>query len=65
MPEVSVVTPPYNRGSYIARALNSGLAQTFQDFEVIMVDNGSTDGRGETVWGSNDPDRTTQYNQSQ
>jgi len=53
-PAVSVVIPLYNKGPYIARALNSILTQTFQDFEVIVVD-GSTDDGAEIVRGLEDP----------
>jgi glycosyltransferase involved in cell wall biosynthesis len=55
IPAVSVVIPLYNKGPYIARALNSVLAQTFQDFEVIVVDDGSTDDGAEVVRGFDDP----------
>ena len=48
-PAISVVVPLYNKGPYIARALNSVFIQTFQDFEVIVVDDGSTDGGAEVV----------------
>jgi len=55
VPAVSVVIPLHNKGPYIARALNSVLAQTFQDFEVIVVDDGSTDDGAEVVRGFDDP----------
>lgn len=53
-PVISVVIPLYNKGPYISRALNSVLDQTFQDFEVIVVDDGSTDEGAEIVRGFDD-----------
>jgi len=44
MPKVSVVVPVYNGERYLTEALNSIFAQTFQSFEVICIDDGSTDG---------------------
>ena len=46
MPRVSVVVPLYNKGPFLLRALTSLAKQTFQDFEIIVVNDGSTD-RGE------------------
>ena len=43
-PSVSVVIPVYNKRRYLLRGLESVLAQTHTDFEVILVDDGSTDG---------------------
>lgn len=54
-PAVSVVIPLYNKGLHIARALNSVLTQTFQDFEVIVIDDGSSDDGAEIVRGFDDP----------
>lgn len=54
-PTFSVVIPLYNKGPYVVRALSSVLAQTIQDFEVIVVDDGSTDEGASTVKSIGDP----------
>ena len=48
-PLVSVVIPTYNREQIVLSAIESVLAQYFQNFEIIIVDNGSTDATREAV----------------
>jgi len=43
-PRVSVILPAYNREALVGRAIDSVLAQTYQDFELIVVDDASKDG---------------------
>ena len=43
-PHISLITPVYNTLEYLSACVDSILAQTFPDFELILVDDGSTDG---------------------
>jgi len=54
-PLVSVIMPSYNESGYIATAIQSVLAQTFDTFELIVVDDASTDGTPEIVASFADP----------
>lgn len=45
-PKISVIIPVYNAEKWLSRCLNSLLKQSFKDFELILVNDGSTDGSG-------------------
>jgi glycosyltransferase involved in cell wall biosynthesis len=49
MPKVSVIIPTYNRRTMLKEAVDSILDQDFEDFELIVVDDGSTDGTAEEI----------------
>ena len=53
-PEVSIVIPLYNKAPYVGRTLTSIQRQTFSNFEVLVVDDGSTDGGADIVSAAGD-----------
>lgn len=59
MPFFSIIIPTYNRAHCIRQAIDSVLHQSYEDFEVIVVDDGSTDDSFEQV--SNIDDRRLRY----
>ena len=60
MPLVSVIMPAYNVEPYIGDAISSALAQTFTDFELIVVDDGSKDATADVAKGFARQDRRVQ-----
>jgi glycosyltransferase involved in cell wall biosynthesis len=48
-PKVSICIPTYNRKDYLKETIESVFAQTYKDYEVVIVDDGSTDGTAEML----------------
>jgi glycosyltransferase involved in cell wall biosynthesis len=61
MPEVSIILPTYNRYKTLKRAVDSVLNQTYDDFELIIVDDGSTDDTEKLINGIMQLDRRVKY----
>ncbi len=55
MPKVSIVSPTYNHEKYVGEAIQSVLNQTYQDFELIMADDASTDQNVKEILKFQDP----------
>jgi len=53
--KVSIVMPVYNREKYLPKAIESILTQTFEDFEFLIINDGSTDGTSEILSRYRDP----------
>ncbi|WP_158797194.1 glycosyltransferase family 2 protein [Pedobacter sp. L105] len=54
-PEITVLMPAYNAGKYIAEAITSVLKQSFRNFELLIVNDGSTDDTVKIIGSFNDP----------
>lgn len=54
-PTVSVLVKAFNHAAYIRQTIDSVLAQSFQDFEIVVTDDGSSDGTAEIVRSFTDP----------
>jgi glycosyltransferase involved in cell wall biosynthesis len=55
MPAITVVIPVHNRAGTVGRAIRSILSQTFQNFEIVIVDDGSSDGSAMAAQAIGDP----------
>jgi len=65
MPAVSVIIPAYNQGHYLRQAVQSVLDQSYDDFEIVVVDDGSTDNTREVVGLFSDPRICYVYQENQ
>ncbi|MFN2454881.1 MAG: glycosyltransferase family 2 protein [Pyrinomonadaceae bacterium] len=58
---VSIIMPAYNAEKHIAESIQSAINQTYQNWELIVVDDGSTDGTAEIARGFSDRDKRVKY----
>ena len=61
MPKISIIMPVYNKEKYLKECLDSVLRQTFQDIEIICVDDGSTDSSPEMLKGYAEKDSRIRF----
>ncbi|QED37757.1 glycosyltransferase family 2 protein [Antarcticibacterium arcticum] len=61
LPQVSIIIPTFNRENFVQDTLNSVKAQTFEDWECIIVDDGSTDGSALLIHSLIEKDQRFQY----
>jgi glycosyltransferase involved in cell wall biosynthesis len=64
MPKISVIIPCYNYGQYIEEAIDSVLASTFNDYEIIVINDGSTDLQTIKILGQLNKPKTRVINQA-
>ena len=64
-PRVSVIIPAYNHERFIGAAVESVLNQTCDDFELIIINDGSTDRTGDIVQSYDDPRIIYRYQENQ
>lgn len=55
IPEVSIILPVYNGGQYLSKAIDSILSQSFPGFELIIINDGSTDNSEQVITAYRDP----------
>lgn len=55
VPRASIIMPVYNNAAFVQEAIHSMLVQTYTDFELIVIDDGSTDGSAELIEQFTDP----------
>jgi glycosyltransferase involved in cell wall biosynthesis len=61
LPKISVIVPIYNCKNYLEKCLNSLAAQTYPNIEILLIDDGSTDGSGELAKKFSNEDSRFQY----